>query len=68
MHHEAAVNTGSFRDRDGRVYHFKGRVFRGLSTTALDSFRQLEQEAFYKKLQQSGKLIGTRELPVPENP
>ncbi|MGD9020834.1 MAG: class I SAM-dependent methyltransferase [Lysobacterales bacterium] len=64
----ATVNTGSFRDRDGRVYHFRGRVFRGLGAAALDSFRRLEQESFYGKLQQSGKLIGTRELPAGENP
>ena len=67
-HAEAAVNTGSFRDRDGRVYHFQGRVFRGLSESALESFRQLQSKKFYSKLLESGKLIGTRELPAGENP
>ena len=64
----AAVNAGSFRDRDGRVYHFKDRVFRGLSKSALESFRQLQQKPFYTKLIESGKVIGTREIPLEENP
>jgi len=64
---DATVNTGSFRDRDGRVYHFKGRVFRGLSEPALESFRQLQQKSFYTRLTESGKVIGTREIPADEN-
>ena len=68
----AKVNAGSFRDRDGRVYHFNGRVFRGLSSTALESFRQLRQQDFYQELAKAGKLIGTREIsdeeiPLPED-
>jgi hypothetical protein len=66
--HSAAVNAGSFRDRDGRVYHYQDRVFRGLSQSALDSFRQLQEKPFYKKLIESGKVIGTRELSTDENP
>lgn len=66
--HEAVVNTGSFRDRDGRVYHFQDRVFRGLSESAIDSFRQLNQKSFYIKLAESGKVIGTREIPAGQNP
>ena len=64
----AEVNTGSFRDRDGRVYHYQDRVFRGLSETALESYRQLQDMPFYIKLAESGKVIGTREIPVEENP
>jgi len=64
----AEVNAGSFRDRDGRVYHFQGRVFRGLSAPALDSFRQLTQKPFYTKLAESGKVIGTREITAEQNP
>jgi len=64
----AVVNTGSFRDRDGRVYHFQDRVFRGLSESALESFRQLQEKKFYTKLAESGKVIGTREVPAEENP
>jgi len=64
----ASVNTGSFRDRDGRVYHYRGRVFRGLSASALESFRTLERKSFYGKLAESGKLIATREISAGDNP
>jgi hypothetical protein len=67
-HPEASVNPGSFRDRDGRVYHFQGRVLRGLSESALESFRQLREKPFFRKLADSGKLIGTRELSADDNP
>jgi SAM-dependent methyltransferase len=65
---KAAVNAGSFRDRDGRVYHFQDRVFRGLSESALEVFRQLREKPFYIKLAESGKIVGTRELSAEENP
>ncbi len=64
----AEVNPGSFRDRDGRVYHFQQRIFRGLSDAALENFRQLQEKPFYLKLVESGKVIGTRELAVEDNP
>ena len=64
----AAVNPGSFRDRDGRVYHFQERIFRGLSGPALESYRELTEKKFYKKLYESGKIIGTRERATEDNP
>jgi len=64
----AVVNPGSFRDRDGRVYHYQQRIFRGLSAVALESYRQLREKPFYKKLAESGKVIGTRELEAEDNP
>ena len=65
---DSQVNAGSFRDRDGRVYHYRGRVFRGLSESALKSFRQLQEKPFYTKLVASGKVVGTREISGQENP
>ena len=62
------VNAGSFRDRDGRVYHYQGRVFRGLSKSALETFRQLQEKPFYTKLIETGKVIGTREVTEEDNP
>ena len=65
---DAAVNAGSFRDRDGRVYHYQDRVFRGLSESALENYRRLQEKSFYTKLAESGKVIGTREISAEENP
>jgi SAM-dependent methyltransferase len=67
-HPSATVNTGSFRDRDGRVYDYQGRVLRGLSVTALENYRQLQAQGFYQKLAKAGKVIGTRELSDDDNP
>jgi len=65
---KAEANAGSFRDRDGRVYHFQERIFRGLSESALENYRQLQARPFYTSLAASGKVIGTREIPFEENP
>jgi hypothetical protein len=64
----AAVDAGSFRDRDGRVYLYKGRVFRGLSESALISYRRLREESFFVELTTSGKVIGTHEISDDKNP
>ncbi len=63
-----AANAGSFRDRDGRVYHFQDRIFRGLSESALENFRKLQKKKFYTKLVEAGKVIGTNEIAVEHNP
>ncbi|MGD8384155.1 MAG: hypothetical protein PVF89_01990 [Lysobacterales bacterium] len=64
----ATVDAGSFRDRDGRVYHFEGRVFRGLSEPALAAFRDLQAKPFYQRLSAAGKLVGSREVAAKDNP
>jgi SAM-dependent methyltransferase len=64
----ALVVSGSFRDRDGRVYREQDRIFRGLSSTALENYQKLEKTVFYQALTESGKTIGTRLLPEEENP
>jgi hypothetical protein len=62
------INAGSFRDRDGRVYHYQNRVFRGLSATALENYQQLQEKLFYRKLAEAGKVIGTRQISEKDNP
>jgi len=63
-----AAESASFRDRDGRVYRCEGRVFRGLSQTALEAFRKLQGTSFYRKFQKSGRLAESRECPPGEVP
>src|SRR5690554_3335549 len=62
------VDAGSFRDREGRVYHFQKRVFRGLSKTALANFRELKSKKFYQKLEAGKQVVQTVELPDTDNP
>jgi ribosomal protein L11 methylase PrmA len=64
----ASVDSGSFRDRDGRIYLHGQRVFRGLSEAALDNFHALGKTAFYRKFNESGSLVKTAELDESNNP
>lgn len=56
------VDSGSFRDRDGRIYRHGDRVFRGLSQGALEDFRKLAQCRFYRTFLDEGKLVRSREI------
>lgn len=66
--HSENVDSGSFRDRDGRVYHCHGRVLRGLSAVALENYLHLQDKPFYQKLLKAGKVIKTSVVPTAENP
>jgi SAM-dependent methyltransferase len=62
------ANAGSFRDREGRVYHFGSRIFRGLSQPALQNYLQLVDQPFFQTFLESGQIVGTRLLTDEENP
>jgi SAM-dependent methyltransferase len=63
-----SLDSGSFRDREGRIYLYEDRVIRGLSNTALANFRALETTGFYQKYRDAGSIVRTRALPDAENP
>jgi len=62
------AESGSFRDRDGRVYLAGDRVFRGLSESALENFRAVSNAEFYRTFSDRGALVGTREIPHSDVP
>jgi len=62
----SAVDTGSFRDRDGRIYSHGDRIIRGISANALAEFKKLESTAFYTRFLQNGQLVESKLL-KPEN-
>ena len=44
------LESGSFRDRDSRVFYEGGRILRGLSSVALEEWEALEKSRFFPKL------------------
>lgn len=56
------VDTGSFRDRDGRIYRFENRIIRGISENALLDFEKLESTTFYTRFLKKGRLVSSRLL------
>jgi SAM-dependent methyltransferase len=63
-----AIEGGSFRDRDGRVYRRDGRVIRGLSAGALADFDRLQNTRFHKRFVEQGRLVASRLLDPEEVP
>ena len=53
------AESGSFRDRDGRIYYVDNRVIRGISASAAENFETLQATGFYKKFLDRGQLVGS---------
>ena len=62
------VDSGSFRDRDGRILLHGDRVFRGLNESALSGYRKVRKTGFFRKFTDSGELVKTREIDASDNP
>ena len=58
----SSVDTGSFRDRDGRIYRLDNRIIRGISENALLEFEKLESTAFYARFLEKGQLVSSHLL------
>ncbi len=59
---DVQVESGSFRDRNGRVFYFGEEVYRTVSADALQTWRSLESQPFFRKLVETGKLVATEEV------
>ena len=53
------AETGSFRDRQGRIYVQPDAVFRGLSSQAWSEWELLSNTKFFKKALESGSIVKT---------
>lgn len=59
------VESGSFRDRHGRVYYTPDGIVRGLDEKSLSDWRLLSKTKFFEKFTASGNLVRTEEIPNP---
>ena len=57
----AALEPGSFRDPDSRVFSADGRILRLLSERGLADWRAFSATPLFAALVGEGKLVGTRE-------
>lgn len=56
------AEKGSFRDRNNQVFLSGDHVYRGISDQALTNWRQLNKSAVYRKFNDLGYLVGTRQV------
>ena len=58
---DVAFEPGSFRDRTARVFYHDGKIFRGLSETALKEWQTLSSTSFFKRLTSTGAIVRTQQ-------
>lgn len=56
------IDSGSFQDRESRVFYHDNRVFRALSEDALKNWQALQHTKFYQRLVSEGKVVSSREV------
>jgi SAM-dependent methyltransferase len=56
------LESGSFRDRESRVFYGPEGVFRGLSQTALEEWEALSATSFYKRFASEGAIVQTERV------
>lgn len=61
------VESGSFRDRNGRVYYIDGDIFRGLSSKAREDWDALVSSHFYTEYTSCNKIVHTELLELSGN-
>ncbi len=57
----AQLDGGSFRDRQGRVFHHQDKIYRALSADAWAAWRVLAKSGLFTRAVAAGKLVETRE-------
>ena len=61
---DIALEPGSFRDRTARVFYRDGKIFRGLTETALKEWQALSATRFYRTFSTRGGIVATEQRDV----
>ena len=59
----AIPDSGSFRDRNNRVYHLGSSIVRGISEQALANWTALSAQPFFQEFLAASKVVATERLP-----
>lgn len=59
-------SNASFRDPAGHVYERNGRIFRSITSRAIDDYRNLRDRGVIERLVGQGLLVESQEVPVEE--
>lgn len=62
---EPAIDGGSFRDREGRVFYRGDKVFRALSDSAFKDWQALADTDFFKRASADGRIVATKAADIP---
>ena len=58
----ATADPGSFRDRNGTVFHRNGEILRGISAAALANWERLSTAPFFRECMERDRIIRTERL------
>ena len=58
------IESGSFRDRNGRIFYEKGNIYRAISHRALGEWKHLTETKFFHKASAEGKLVHTEQIDI----
>jgi ribosomal protein L11 methylase PrmA len=56
----AAIEPGSFRDRTARVFRANEEIYRGLTATASEEWRAVDQSQFFRRAIERGAIVQTQ--------
>ena len=59
---QTTIETGSFRDRAGRVFYANGQIYRALNAEALADWEQLQAGKFFARAAGQGKFVATERI------
>ncbi len=58
----AALEPGSFRDRNGAVFYRDGQILRGIGSAALANWHRLRAASFFREHVEQGSIVRTEQL------
>lgn len=62
---KSQIDSGSFRDREGRVFYRQGKVYRALSETAAAAWKAVSESRYFPREMAAGRIVETHAADLP---